>query len=238
MSGLGDLPPHQLRCSARARRLRIDVSCAHGVVVVVPRGTPRPVIERFVRAHSDWIQRARERVGARSDGGAARPDAPVPARLDLPALGRSHPVEHRGHGARRVQHTRSGLVVSGAADAADARALLVAWLKRLGRRELVPWLERLAREAGLTYARAAVRGQRSRWGSCSGRGTISLNYKLLFLEPALVEHVMLHELAHTRHLNHSHAFWRLLARLDPHGRAHHAALQHAGAQVPAWTECD
>lgn len=231
------LPPYQLRRSRRARRLRIDVSPARGVIVVVPSGTAQSVVERFVADRSEWIRRARARVGARADG-AAPPPTPLPEALELPALGRSHALLQAPQGRRRVEHTASGVVVGGAASQADARALLVAWLKRLGRRELVPWLACLAEGNGLTYNRAAIRGQRTRWGSCSGRRTISLNYKLLFLRPALVEHVMLHELAHTRYLDHSRAFWRLLARLDPSWRSNHTALQQAGSAVPAWVECD
>ncbi len=232
------LPPYQLRRSRRARRLRIDVSPARGVVVVVPKGTPGPVIERFVYEHGDWIRRARERVGARADGAAAAPPEPIPSAIALPAMARQYGVRHRPEASRRVTCDGTDLVIGGAGNAADARSLLVAWLKRLGRRELLPWLDGLAERHGLVYERGAVRGQRTRWGSCSGRGTISLNYKLLFLSPPLVEHVMLHELAHTRHLNHSRAFWRLLARLDPDWRDHHAALQRAGAAIPAWVECD
>lgn len=218
--------------------MRIDVSPAKGVVVVVPKGTPEPVIERFVYDHGNWIRRARERVGARADGGGVRPPEPVPSAIELPALGRHHRVVQHPEARRRGASDGSDVVVGGAGSAADARALLVAWLKRLGRRELLPWLDGLAERHGLAYGRGAVRGQRTRWGSCSGRGTISLNYKLLFLSPSLVEHVMLHELAHTRHLNHSRAFWRLLARLDPDWRDHHAALQRAGSAVPRWVECD
>jgi len=232
------VPPYQLRRSRRARRLRIDVSPAKGVVVVVPKGTPQPIIERFIDDHGEWIRRARERVGARADGAGARPVEPVPSAIELPALARRYGVVQRPEAGRRVRCDGRELIVGGARDPADARALLVAWLKRVGRRELLPWLDDLAARHGLRYSRGAVRGQRTRWGSCSGRGTISLNYKLLFLSPTLVEHVMLHELAHTRHLNHSRAFWRLLARLDPHWRDHHASLQRAGAAVPAWVECD
>ena len=88
----------------------------------------------------------------------------------------------------------------------------------------------------LFFARVAVRGQRSVWGSCSSRGTVSLNWKLLFLRPALVDYVLVHELAHTRHLDHSSAFWRLLVSLEPSARALDAELRSAGRFVPHWLE--
>jgi len=224
----------QLRISRRARRLRIDVSARRGVVVVVPAGTPREVVSRFVIAKRRWIRRARERVldhANASDNAEA-----VPARLELRALGEDLEVVSGGADARRVHYDGHRLVVPGSSDPAVVRAAIVAWLKGHARANLVPRLAEHARRHELSYARTAVRGQRTRWASCSGRGTISLNYKLLFLPPALVDHVMLHELAHTRHLNHSQRFWDFLADLDPHWRSHHAALARASRWLPAWLE--
>ncbi|MDZ7747926.1 MAG: SprT family zinc-dependent metalloprotease [Halofilum sp. (in: g-proteobacteria)] len=229
--------PFQLRISRRASRLRIDVSARRGVIVVVPEGTPREIVHRFVHAKRGWIRRARDRVAAEA-GHLARPDESVPARLDLRALDAEYPVERVDGDQLRVDCDGARVLVAGADDAAAVRAALARWLKRVGRRQLVPRLAELAGEHGLHYERAAVRGQRTRWGSCSGRGTISLNYKLLFLPPALVDHVMLHELAHTRHLDHSHEFWRLLGALDPQWRSHHTALTRAMRWLPAWVEMD
>ena len=225
----------QLRISRRARYLRIDVSAHRGVVVVVPEGTPRAVVQRFVMGRRRWIRDARERVARRAEERAATGPA-LPARLELEALGETYPVVMAADGRRGVRCSGGQLRVSGAADPAAGRAALVRWLKARGRETLVPWLARHAREHGLRYRRTMVRGQRTRWGSCSGRGTISLNYKLLFLPPQLVDHVLLHELAHTRHLNHSARFWRLLAELDPNWRAHHAALARAERWLPYWLE--
>lgn len=227
----------ELRVSRRARRLRIDVSARRGVVVVVPEGTPRDIVERFVEARRAWIHRARDEVEAEA-AALARPDETVPARLELRALGVSYPVERVSGERARVTCARGRVRVAGAEDEQAARAALAHWLKGVARRRLGARLRTLADDHDLRFARLTVRGQRSRWASCSGRGTISLNYKLLFLPPALVDHVLLHELAHTRHLDHSTRFWRLLARLDPHWRAHHTELARATRWLPAWVEMD
>lgn len=228
----------RVRHSRRARRLRIDVSARQGVVVVVPEGTPRGAVERFVRARRDWIRRARDRVAAEA---AARvpPDAEArPGHLELRALARSLPVETAAASRRRAVDTGDRLRLEGVEGADEVRAHLTRWLKREAKRTLVPRLERLAHEHGLSFERASVRGQRTRWASCSGRGTISLNFRLLFLPVHLVEHVMLHELAHTRHLDHSRRFWSLLARLDPDWQRHHEELRGARQWIPAWVEMD
>lgn len=227
----------ELRISRRARRLRIDVSAHRGVVVVVPEGTPRDIVERFVRARRSWIHRARDEVAAEA-ASLARPDERVPARLDLRALDLSYPVDVVAGGRPRVTCAGGRVRVAGRDGESAVRAALARWLRGVARRHLVARLHALAGCHGLSFERVAVRGQRSRWASCSGRGTISLNYKLLFLPPALVDHVLLHELAHTRYLDHSVRFWRLLAELDPSWRTHHAALTRATRWLPAWVEMD
>jgi predicted metal-dependent hydrolase len=94
--------------------------------------------------------------------------------------------------------------------ALDAIADLQHWLKREARRHLPDWLALVAEDTGHRYQRVSVRLQRSRWGSCSSRGTISLNAKLLML-PRMRRYVLVHELCHTLHMNHSPAFWDKLA---------------------------
>lgn len=229
----------QLRISRRARRLRIDVSARRGVVVVVPEGTPREVVSRFVIAKRRWIRRARDRVRDNANAIGAETVATIPEQLELRALGEQLTVVPAGRQyGKRVERVGDELFVPAERDATALSAALVPWLKQYARTTLLPRLAAHARHNGLHYSRTAVRGQRTRWASCSGRGTISLNYKLLFLPAALVDHVMLHELAHTRHLNHSPRFWQFLAELDPQWRTHHAALTRAARWVPAWAEAD
>ena len=91
-----------------------------------------------------------------------------------------------------------------------------AHLRRLAARELPARLDELARQHGFRVAGVSIRNQRTRWGSCSRSGRISLNWRLLRLPPDIRDYVLLHELAHLRHLNHSTRFWRELARLCPH----------------------
>jgi len=81
-----------------------------------------------------------------------------------------------------------------------------------------------------------VRGQKTRWGSFSSRGTLSLNYKLLFLPEPLLRHVILHELSHSVHMNHSDEFWNLLHSLDPDTATHDKQLSEAWKYLPAWLE--
>ena len=122
--------------------------------------------------------------------------------------------------------------------AGERPALLRHVLQRFTMREahaiFTPWLAGLAASTGLHYERIQIRRQRTRWGSCSRSGTISLNACLLFQSPAVVNYLLIHELVHTRHMNHSRRFWRLVERLEPGWRELDAALQRGLAFVPSW----
>ena len=101
---------------------------------------------------------------------------------------------------------------------------------------MVPWLERTSDELELPFVRAIVRGQKTRWGSCSTQKTISLNYKLLFLPDELARYLFVHELCHTRHLNHSARFWRLVQSREPNYERLENQLTDAWRYVPLWAE--
>ncbi|NTW29613.1 MAG: M48 family metallopeptidase, partial [Coriobacteriia bacterium] len=142
-----------------------------------------------------------------------------------------------GAGAARARLAGGALVVAGDIDDAGAcLAALTRWLDRIARERLLPMLAEVAADVGVTYSSARVRHQKTRWGSCSAGRTISLNRSLVFLPEHLVRSLMLHELAHTRVLDHSARFWAKLARLDPSASEHRAQMRTAARFVPAWAE--
>jgi predicted metal-dependent hydrolase len=226
-----------VRRSARARRLGLRVF-PHGVVeVVAPLRVGQRSIDQFVRSHAGWIEQTRGRFQALvGDAGFA-----PPTEIVLTALDEQWQVAHATGSPRlRVTPAPGGgrLLLRGPEDDQWRRQRLRAWLMARARETLLPWLALVSEDTGLEYTGATVRRQRSRWGSCTARRTISLNCALLFLEPELVRHLFLHELAHTRHLDHSRAFWGLVARLDPEFEAQEKRLRDAWPTVPAWVSYD
>jgi len=162
----------------------------------------------------------------------------LPDELVLPAIGETWRVEYQKSAAQSVRvdrRTRFRLTVRGnVADLDRVRAALRRWLTRQAREHLVTRLVYLGELHGLPFAKATVRGQKTRWGSCSSRKTISVNYQLLFLESRLVDCVLLHELCHTRFLNHGPRFWKLLGTLVPDCRKLHRELRDGWQRIPAW----
>ena len=240
----GALPEYSVRVSQRARQVRLVMTADRGLEVVVPRRFDKRRIPGLVEDRLDWIERARARVAARRQ--ALEDDPPrLPERIALPALGREWPVEYRQAPPGRTaagtaaRESRGALVVTGdLTDPSACRDALCRWLARTARRMLLARLAVLSLEHKLPYKRASIRQQRTRWGSCSRQGGISLNAKLLFLPAEVVDYVLLHELCHTKELNHSARFWALLQRHDPECLAHRKRLRKGGELVPTWLEHD
>ncbi len=98
-------------------------------------------------------------------------------------------------------------------------------------------LNDLARQLNLTFTRLTVRDQTSRWGSCSIKRSLSLNWRLVLLEPELQDYVILHELAHLTEMNHSKHFWDLLDSYDPLRREHESALKEVSNKIMRIGRC-
>jgi predicted metal-dependent hydrolase len=221
-----------VRESRRARRLAVRVFQSGRVEVVVPLSTSRLTVERFIARHRSWIERKR----AETRGCGLPREGFPPRSIELPASGASWRV-HLAGGSGRLRLASSPGLISVSGDGRNARAmrmLLRKWLVGEAADVLGTSLEQCARDLGFAFRKVIVRRQRTRWGSCSARGTISLNCCLMFQRPQVVRYLMIHELAHTRHMNHSRRFWQCVAEHCPGHRALDRELLDGWRRVPAW----
>jgi predicted metal-dependent hydrolase len=222
-----------VRESRRARRLTVRVFHTGRVEVVVPSRTSPRAVERFLERHRPWIERKRDEARRR-----AGPPAPFPpSQIELAACEESWRIQLAA-GPRRARitcPTPGQLVLAGGAgNDSSVRQALRRWLVDRARQVFAPLLAECARELGFSYERMLIRRQRTRWGSCSTRGTVSLNCCLLFQRPAVVRYLMIHELVHTLHMNHSRRFWQRVARHCPEYRGLDRELLDGWRRVPAW----
>lgn len=229
------LAPYIVRESARARRVTLRISPRVGFEVVVPPGFDRARVPGIVAARETWVRRHLERL--RGLGWRPGAEAPLPETLELRAQGASvalRTARDPRKAPRLVQQGPDALLLSGDLDDAGAcRSLVRGWLRPRARHHFAPRLRELSGALGLPFSGLQVRAQKTRWGSCSSRRAISLNCTLLFLPPELADYVLVHELCHTLHLNHSPAYWALLEAKLPGAKALDAALD-ASAHVPVW----
>jgi predicted metal-dependent hydrolase len=221
-----------VRTSGRARRLSVRVYPGGRVEIVVPPGASPVVVQRFIGAHRQWID---DRV--RDFAGIVTVESCLPTRIDLLAVDKHFDVDYVEQDcAPRVRLADDGrLLVTGSQ--VDRRAIALAlrrWLCEFAVGELGDRLTLIARGTGLPYRKLQIRRQRTRWGSCSVSGTISLNVCLLFLDPNVVRYLMVHELCHTQHMNHSARFWGLVEFHEAGYRELDRALLRGWQQVPGW----
>ena len=232
---------YTVRESARAKHVRLLVSTRDGgLTVVIPRGFDRRKIPEVLKEKARWIERAQTRIVEQRRRSGAETGDGLPALISLRAVGEEWQVEYRPEGCRREGEAPDDqriLTLFGAVEDEDGcRQALCRWVHRKARAHLVPRLLELSRKHKLPVTRVTIRSQRTRWGSCTARKSISLNGKLLFLPPPLAEQVMVHELCHTVHHNHSRDFWRLVGSLSPGCAELEAELRAAWRYVPIWLE--
>lgn len=228
---------YRLRESFRARNVRLCVSVARGLEVIVPSGYDVTSVPDLLERKRKWILAALER--AEADRELYEPKfGQLPQQIPLPSIQRTWKIDAKESDADRIsiRETGSGVLsIHGRlSDQVASRAALNRWLMREANRYLVPWFDRLGKDLDFRYRRVCIRRQRTRWGSCSSRKTIALNAKLLFLQPELVNAVMIHELCHLIEMNHSKRFWVLVERYNPDFRSHDKLLHDAWKMVPWW----
>jgi predicted metal-dependent hydrolase len=234
---LGPQPlPLLMARNPRARRYLLRLRPDGTARVTIPRGGSLAVARRFVERHAAWLERELQRLQAQPRKTAAwtigteiflRGNA---VRIEAGFNGDVKEIEDEDEATREVETVRFGDESVRVADpAADLRPAIEGHLRQLAARELPPRVLELAGRHGLTVRRVTVRSQKSRWGSCSRRGTISLNWRLIQTSAFVSDYICLHELMHLRQMNHSSGFWREMERVCPDYRmAKRWLKEHSG----------
>ena len=210
---------YTLRRSSRARRVRVSVESDGAVQVTLPPRAPARAADEAVRELRPWIER-RRRALARAAAEVARTPGTVPylgAELVLvPQRGRTR-VHRRGDALLVPEQRRE--------------AALERWYRRAARAEIAPRLDAAVARAGTAYDGLTIRGQRTRWASCSSTGSMSFNWRLLLAPETVLDYVIEHEVCHLEVMDHSLRFWRLLESRVPDWREHSRWLRRYGSTL-------
>jgi predicted metal-dependent hydrolase len=186
----------------RARRYLLRLQPDGTARVTIPRGGSPAVARQFVERHVGWLERELQRH-------QTRPRKSVVWQMGTEILLRGDTVRIEAgpnDGTTTIHFGSESIRVPD--PEADLRPAIEGHLRRLAARELPARVLELASRHGLTVGRITVRSQKSRWGSCSRRGTISLNWRLIQTPAFVSDYICLHELMHLRQMNHSPRFWR------------------------------
>lgn len=204
----------------RARRYLLRVRPNGTVQVTIPRGGSISNAWNFASRNIGWLELQLQRL-------ARCPPNPSIWLVGTELLFRGEII--------RLEPDPDGIIRLGAAalkispPVTDLRPLIESHLRKLAAVELPPRVLELAAHHGVSISRVSVRNQKSRWGSCSRRGTVSLNWRLIQTPDFVRDYIILHELAHRRQMNHSKKFWQEVAGLCPdYLRAEDWLKQNAG----------
>ncbi len=202
---------------------------AEGVEVVVPRRLPLREVEPFVESKRRWIERTLLRMRTAD---VERPRPRLEDGGEVPFLGerlrlrvRVEPRRMRSHVVRRGEELRVAVSEQGSEAVRDA---LERWYRGQARGEIGRRLDAAVGRVGQRYAGLQIRGQRTRWASCSSNGGMSFNWRLLLAPREILDYVVEHEVAHLEVHDHSDRFWSLLAARCPDYREHEAWLRANG----------
>ncbi|MEJ2000892.1 MAG: SprT family zinc-dependent metalloprotease [Maritimibacter sp.] len=204
-------PPIELvlKPSARARRLSLRVSRLDGrVTLTLPKNASRRHALAFAEDQAGWIRRQL--------AGQAQGTRPMPG-TQLPIGGEAQKIL-TNHGLRSPRLTEAGIEVP-ARDPERTPARLAAFLKLEARSALAEAVEHYADALGVTHGKITLRDTRSRWGSCSSTGDLMFSWRLIMAPPEVLDYVVAHEVAHLIEMNHSRAFWAVVAQVCPDYKA-------------------
>ena len=212
--------PFLVREVPRARRIAIRVT-HEGVVVTKPRRVPKYEIEEFVSRCESWILKRLDEH-----------DIKVVQTLSdrVPYLGVERVIRQASTSPVRLAGDEFWAV----GDTVEQRMKnVVAWMHRRSKPVIRESVSRWSAEMSLPVKRVSIRDQRSRWGSCSIEGSLSFNWRLIMTPQDVLEYIVIHELAHIEHHNHSRQFWALVEHHCPEYRTSESWLNEHGERLMA-----
>ena len=195
---------------SQRRSIQIHIADGGEIMVRAPWWMPQPYIEQFVSKHQLWIKRRLTELTKRS----------------TPSLLTMGQVQYLG--------TRYPLIFAEINENLTERLKRLKaehWYKSQARELIHARIDHYKAELGVTPGLVSLRNQKSRWGSCSAKGNLSFSWRLIMAPSEIVDYVVVHELAHIAHHNHSKTFWALVAKACPQFKKHRQWLKVHGDQL-------
>jgi len=230
----------KVRESKRVKNVSLKISERGELTVVIPHGFNHSLIPGILQQKQSWIDRVQRQIEEERKLYKPEPLGQLPKQVLLRAIGQEWSLGYKPTADSEVTIEECGkhkLMISG--DIGNyllCTKVLQKWIFHEAHKHLVPWLRVVSDKLELPFSRVIVRNQRTRWGSCSQRKSISINQKLLFFPSPLVRYIFIHELCHTVHLNHSPEFWALVQEKEPRFKQFRKEMRTVRKYIPDWSE--
>lgn len=217
-----------IRRSARASQVRLRVAPDGTLRASLPLYAPTFLVKRLIKTSRDALRTMLAQA------------QPITTYSDGMRIGKSHTlIVHQTVGVFQVNRRAQQIIVSLPKDklltdtvvVRAVRDIIITALRLEAKSYLPKRLAFLAKKFGFSYKKVRFSHASGRWGSCTSEGTISLNIALMKLPFELIDYVLIHELAHTKHMNHSPEFWSLVCVGDPLYKDHRSTLKREAPTI-------
>lgn len=195
---------YKIRHSKKAKYIRLQINSSTGLEVIIPRGYKFEDAEKFIFKKREWILKHLRSTPVAKEYTYLGETIRIKQRYDL--FVKKHKIS---------LNNNILLVESSSGSSDDINFIFNTWLKYRAKSYLPARVEALARKHNFKFRMLRIRGQKTRWGSCSASGNISLNYRLMKYRKELIDYVIIHELCHLEEMNHSKKFWKLVEKIMP-----------------------
>lgn len=221
--------PDEIIYDRRRKRLMVQVLPGGKVVLKAPLGTSRHTINSFLEQHSSWIAEKRALMTK------IFPSAQAIRFVDGEMLwlaGRQYPLHLAEKGIKGLVFKQGQGFFLAKSEQKKGAERLKSFYREYTRKAVTAEVNRIARQWGLQVRSIRITGAKTRWGSCSRQNSLNFSLRLAMVPPEALEYVVAHELAHTRHHDHSRAFWTFLGQMLPGYEAQRRWLKQNGLKLP------
>ncbi|MEO8581723.1 MAG: SprT family zinc-dependent metalloprotease [Patescibacteria group bacterium] len=209
---------------SRSKSIKLSINKNGEVIVTSPRFIPQFVIRKFVNAQQDWISHQLSKLNTvKKNLGVAENEVLL--------FGKAYALIIKLDPKKPIGITRDGdsLIINPVSDTkVSIQKNLDRFLKNLGSSFILKQTETLAERMSTTYGHVSFKTQKTRWGSCSSKGNLNFNWRLVHAPPEVITYVIIHELAHRTHMDHSARFWKLVSQYDGEYLKHRGWLKRQG----------
>lgn len=230
MSNLAPLPKTQnlrpnifpiVRISNRARRISLKITPRGELVIVSPRTLSTRRIDQLLQEYAGWISKHKRKV----------PEVKLHDGAEISIYGDNEKIVYAESAGKRhtIEDSDAGLIVR--AEIGEHEQVLKKWLLKNAKQGIIARVEELAEQFGFKYNKVAVRDQGTRWGSCSAQKNLNFSWRLMLAPLTILDYVIIHELAHTKQMNHSDKFWKIVQECMPDYRTQRKWLRENGTEL-------
>lgn len=224
-------PPHYtIRKHRLAKHVKLRATHRDGLEITIPLRFNVKEIPNILEEHKTWITKHLSQF-------KVQPIKALPDSITLNAINETWKIFYIECPSKLEMILRPNneiALVGKIQNHNSCKDKLITWIQNQAKAYLFFQLTALSLHTQLDFENFTIRDQKTRWGSCTSKKTISLNYKLIFLPHRLLQYVIIHELCHTKHLNHSRQFWNEVAMYDADWRIHRNELRYADQYIPDW----